>query len=837
MIVHEPQSLLEPYRVLDLTEGGYLLAGKVLGDLGADVIKIEPHGGSPSRNIGPFYQNRPDSQNSLFWFALNTNKRSFNLDIETANGKELFRRLVKSSDFVIESFEPGYLEGLGLNYEALREINPRLIVTSITPFGSRGPYSRYKASDLTIWAMGGFLGATGVADRPPVSVTYPQASQHAGNYAAAASMIAHWYRETTGEGQHVVVSAQQCVVLALYSMPRWWEFQKIERAPRTGGQVRLPNAEPGMNAVYNCKDGEVYIGLQGGASVVHHTSSINLVKYMSENGMASDWLKKFDWIWGYDATTITQDVIDRIEGEVHQFLLTKTKKELYEEALRRRILLAPFADARDVYENPQLQTRDFWVKVPHPELNTSVTYPGPFLKLTENPITYRRRPPLIGEHNEEISADLANRKTQPLNYKIQHSLEHKQALEGIKVADFSWSIVGPLAARYLADYGATVVRVESHTRPETQRVGGPYKDNIPGIDRSSLFSLYNTSKYGMSLNIEKPKGKEIAIKLMKWADVVLESFTPGTMKKLGLDYETIRKEKPEIIYASSSLYGQYGPISGTSGYGQMATAQAGITNMIGWPDQPTATNSMPHTDFISPPFLVTSIMAALDYRRRTEKGLYIDQSQVEAGVHFFAPPVMDYLANKKIMQRDGNHYPYAVPHGVYPCRGNDRWCAVAVFTDKEWRGFCDVFGNPQWAKETRFDTFLGRKKNEEELDRLVSELTLNLTPTDIVSRMQERGISAGIVKTLKELYEDPQLKHLGFWRYLDHPVLGIHAHQGPPFSLSKTPDHQFTSPCLGQHNAYVYKELLGFSDDEVADLLVEGVITSEADLPEFRTAF
>jgi len=413
----------------------------------------------------------------------------------------------------------------------------------------------------------------------------------------------------------------------------------------------------------------------------------------------------------------------------------------------------------------------------------------------------------------------------------------KQALEGIKVADFSWSVVGPLTTKHLADHGATVVRVESHTRPETTRVGGPYKDGIPGIDRSSQYSLYNTSKYGMSLNLNKPKGREVAHKLMMWADVVVESFTPGTMGRMGLDYETISKARPDIIYASTSCYGQYGPIAERPGYGQMASAQAGITNMVGWPDRPTVSNTLPHTDLISPPFLVTTIMAALDYRRRTGKGLRIDQAQVEAGVHFFAPAVMDYTVNKRIMERNGNHYPHAVPHNAYPCREFGRWCAIAVFTDDEWDRFCKVIGAPQWTKDTRFATFQGRKENEEELDRLVGEWTVGFSPEEIVNRLQENEIAAGIMKTMEELYNDPQLEHLGFWRYMDHQVLDVHAHEGPPYRLSKTPDRQSTSPCLGEHNEYVYKELLGYSDDEVADMLVEGVITTEADVPQFEASY
>lgn len=401
----ETQSLLEPYRVLDLTEAGYLITGKLFGDMGADVIKVEPPGGSPSRNIGPFYQDDPDPQKSLFWFAYNTNKRSITLDLETAEGKKLFRRLVKSVDFVFESFEPGYMEGLGLGYEALSGINPRIIMTSITPFGASGPYAHYKASDLTTWAMSGFLGTSGVPDRPPVWISFPQACLHAGNNAAAASMIAHWHRETSGEGQHVDVSTQQCIVVSLYGSARGWQFKKIERT-RAGGYMRFPNADPGMPIVNTCQDGEVFLLLQGGPNVAHHTSSMQLVKYMDENGMASDWLKEFDWVWGFDAATITQDVIDRIVTEVRPFFLSKTKKELHEEAIKRRILIAPIATARDVCENPQFRARDFWVEVEHAELGDGLTYCGPFMKFSEAALEIKRRPPLIGEHNQEVYGEL-----------------------------------------------------------------------------------------------------------------------------------------------------------------------------------------------------------------------------------------------------------------------------------------------------------------------------------------------------------------------------------------------------------------------------------------------
>jgi benzylsuccinate CoA-transferase BbsF subunit len=480
--------------------------------------------------------------------------------------------------------------------------------------------------------------------------------------------------------------------------------------------------------------------------------------------------------------------------------------------------------------------------VEHPELEDKIRYCGPFIKLPDAPIGMKRRPPLIGEHNKEINEEMEKSIPAPeappaVHWGKTDETGGEQALEGLKIADFTWSIVGPLTAKHLADHGATVVRVESHARLGINRVGGPYKDNIPGYDRSSLFTLYNTSKYGMSLNMDNPKAREVALRLILWSDVMLESFSPGVMEKLGLDYATIRKEKPDIIYMSTSCYGQDGPIANTPGFGQMATAQSGITNLIGWPDMPTVTNILPQTDFISPPFLVSTIMAALDYRSRTGKGIYMEQSQMEAGVHFFAPPVMDYTVNDRIMVRDGNHYPHASPHAVYPCRGENRWCAISIFSDEEWDRFCEALGNPSWTGEERFATLKGRKENEEDLDRLVGEWTMNFSPVEVMEKCQKKGIAAGVVQNPRELYEDPQLQHFGFLRYLDHPILGVHAHQGPPFILTKTPDRQFTAPCLGEHNEYVYKELLGYTDEEIEMFLIEGVISTDADIPEFGSAF
>lgn len=413
----------------------------------------------------------------------------------------------------------------------------------------------------------------------------------------------------------------------------------------------------------------------------------------------------------------------------------------------------------------------------------------------------------------------------------------KQALEGIKVADFSWVATGPLSIKYLADHGATVVHVESHTRPDSIRVATPFKDGKPGIDHSGFFTDHNSSKYGMSLNLNKPKGREIAQRLVMWADVIAESYTPGAMAKWGLDYDNARRIKPDIIYLSVSIEGQNGPRAMLPGYGPISNAIAGIYQLSGWPDQGPAAPWGAYADYIAPRFAVASLMAALDHKRRTGEGQYIDLSQVESALQFLAPPILDCFVNGRVMNRDGNHLPYAAPHGVYPCMGSDRWCAIAVFSDMEWRSFSSTIGGPAWTEDPRFGGIVGRKENEEELDRLVGGWSINHTAEQVEALMQSAGIAASVLENTKDLFEDPQVRHYGFFRWLEHAVMGRHVYTSVGFRLPETPDSQFAAPALGQHTDYVCRNILGLTDDQVAELVVEGAITTEADLPSVKAIF
>lgn len=403
----------------------------------------------------------------------------------------------------------------------------------------------------------------------------------------------------------------------------------------------------------------------------------------------------------------------------------------------------------------------------------------------------------------------------------------RQALEGIRVADFSWSVAGPMITKHLADHGAEVIRIESVSRPCVLRTTAPYKDDIPGVDRSQLFANYNNNKYGVTLDLNHPRGIEVAKRFVAWADIICESFTPGVMKRWGLDYDELRKIKPDIIMLSTCSNGQSGPYSQLAGIGPMLQAFAGFVYITGYPDREPVVPYGAYTDFTTPIFGTSALIAALDYRRRTGKGQNLDLSQYEAGVHFLAPLLLDFNVTGRISGRVGNCCPYAAPHGAYACQGQDEWCAIAVFSDGEWQAFRQAIGNPTWAEDPKFATIIGRKKNEDELNKLVEEWTSNFAPEQVMAIMQAAGVSAGVVQKPENVQIDVQFKHRHHLWSFEHRELGKHYCDGPCFVLSSTPSEpRMAAPCLGEHNEYVYTKILGMSDDEFVELLAEGVFGS-----------
>lgn len=521
----------------------------------------------------------------------------------------------------------------------------------------------------------------------------------------------------------------------------------------------------------------------------------------------------------------------------------------------------------------------------------------------------------------------------------------RKMLEGLKVADFTGVIAGPLTTKPLASYGATVLKIEGRGHPDMFRGQAvpPAVDSLaqrdaqpwfnPWLNRSATHALWNTSKLSIAINLALPRGRELAKRFVAWSDVVTENFAGGAMKRMGLGYEDLKEIKPDLIMLSSCMQGQTGPHYAHPGYGTQLANLAGFASISGWPDRdPSAIGA--YTDYVAPRFSLLAIMAALDYRRRTGRGQYIDLSQFESGLQYMAPLLLETATNGNVSERVGNFSPYAAPHGVYPCRpkhtddrlvmiaihsdeewvrfceeiGNpewttwpefstrrdrrrhrealdklveawtlqylpdqvvrrlreaeiwaevpedpkawyeheppiqgrspygaphgiyrchaeDRWCSIAVFTEEEWRSFCQVIGNPSWCSDPRFAALSSRVANAGELDRRVAEWTATHTAEDVMLMLQEAGIAAGILQTGEDLMEkDPQLRLRQLYRPVNHPEIGTIHGVAPSFILSEYEAELTRPPLMGEHNEYALKEFLGMSDQEIDELIDEGVI-------------
>ena len=389
----------------------------------------------------------------------------------------------------------------------------------------------------------------------------------------------------------------------------------------------------------------------------------------------------------------------------------------------------------------------------------------------------------------------------------------KAPLEGIRVVDITGYVTGPLTTQALADLGAEVIKVETSGRAGSEQAG-----LSGGMQR-------NGGKLSVTLDFTTAEGAGLLRRLVAMSDIVIENLSGGTLARRGLGYEDLRKVKPDIIMLSSCMQGQTGPYAEHAASGHKLTALAGFNQIAGWPDREPGWIGA-YTDFIAPRYNIIAVLAALDYRRQTGKGQYLDMSQYETAVQFMAPVVLDYQANGHVAGRTGNETPSAAPHNAYRCLGEDRWCAITVFTDTQWRAFCWVIGNPPWAKEPRFATLLARKENEAELDRRVNEWTSPRTPEEVMAAMQAAGVPAGIIENPEDqLDKDPQLRSRRFFRQLDYPGVGPYrAPLGAHFLLSM---HEFDAkraPVLGEHNEYVFKRLLNMPDAEYDRLVAAKVI-------------
>jgi crotonobetainyl-CoA:carnitine CoA-transferase CaiB-like acyl-CoA transferase len=802
--------VLAPYRVLDLTNESGVLCGQILADLGADVIQVEPRAGSSARGVGPWRQGKRGAESSLFWAAYTRNKRGLALDLREAADREVLLRLVAGADFLIESERPGRMAELGLDYDALSRLQPGLVYVSITPFGQTGPKAQWLGCDLTQVAASGFAYLSGDSDDAPTRVRVPQAHAHAGADAAIGALIAHAERVRTGRGQHVDVSAQQSLTLAnmyrtLDAAVGMAPAQRIAGGLQAGG-VLLPNR-------HRTRDGWVKLGPAVVPSTGHFMK--RLLAWVAEEGHCDPALAEEDWgSFGLRVGSgrLPADAYDPVKRDLDAFFANKTSDELMRAALERKLLLAPVLGLDEIIESEQLRGRDYPVAVGRAEGGPSDRHPGPFAKFAAAPIRYLRPPPQLDEHGAELRAEpsrrpVATRSDEPGDL----------PLAGVKILDLFWVIAGPAATRVLADYGATVVRVESTKFLDTLRVSPPWQFTQPHPEGAAGFQSANANKLGITLDLASDEGRDIVLALARWADVVTESFAPGVVAARGLGWEQLRAQKPDLIMLSSCIMGQSGPWAGFAGFGGLAASLSGFQQLASWPGRPPAGPFGAYTDAIAARYNALAILAALEHRRRTGEGQYIDLSQIEAALHFLAPAFLDWTVNGCVQGAAGNDDGDCFPHGMFPAAGDDRWVAVVARDDAEWQALCDAIGRPDLR---------ARRQERREVDAAIAAWSREREAAEVEATLQAAGVPAHAALDMPGLFADPQLQHRGHFIEIAHDLYPTTTIESSRLRLSRArardPERALS---LGRDNRSVLEQILGYSPERVADLVDRGVLT------------
>jgi len=807
--------VLTGLRVLDCSDARGHLAGRILADLGAEVVKLEPPSGDPVRLRGPFAGPAADPERSIPWLALNAGKRSIRLDLSQSEGRERFRQLLAGVDVLLETFAPGTLEAWGLGWEAMQQGLPRLIRCAITPYGQKGPYADLSGGDLTVVAMGGNAIATGPPERPPVRCSMPTSHYHAAPEAVLGILMALHAREQTGRGQLVDVSMQECQLATLMAGPGQLRVdgRKVRRSGGHMGRTR---------EIWPAKDGWISFGLRGGPSRVPNL--VAMVALMDECGMAPDWLKSYDWS-RYHVATVPDAEIARLEAAFAAFFRTRTMRELYDEALRRRILLAPCNDAAEVLAHPQLRSRELFACVEIPG-GGSLELPAFFVRRSDGPPPPLRRAPRVGEHDREVLAEWTRLPAAEGPDAPSGGLGARGIFQGLHILEFGGGAAGPLCTKYFCEQGAQVVRVESRKRPDFLRLLRATAGDPEALEKAPMFVLLNPDKKSVALNLQTGEGRELARRLVaEWADVVTENFAPGVMERLGLDWEHLRAIKPDLVMLSSSLFGQTGPQRQYPGFGGQGSAIAGFNHLTGYPDAEAHGPFGTITDSLSPRFAAAALAAALLERRRSGRGRYLDVSQIECGVYSLSAWIAAQSAGAEAASRRGNRSPEAAPHGIFPVAGDDRWIALAVRRAAEWSRLCRCMGDPPWARDPRFHSAAGRLAHVEELEAGVAAFTADQRGPELMEQLRRAGLEVGLVQDCSDLLEDPQLRFRGHFQPLVHARLGELPFERCGFRLSGSPGgFRRAGPLLGEHSSEVLGGILGLSEPEIRRLEEQGVV-------------
>ena len=800
---------LSGVNVLDLSESiGGAYCTKLLADLGAEVLLVErPGSGHPLRHTGPYRDAAHIEKSGLFLYY-GANKRSVVCDLDTERGRERVRRLASDADVVVEGFAPGYLDSIGLGYEALSARNPSLALISVTHFGQTGPYRNWKSDEIVDYAMGGYMYFGGHADREPLMMNNNQPMLNAGAQAAIGALAALRWARKTGRGQRVDVSA----VEAMLSAHAWTSTSWTHEG------VIMRRTEPDC---IRCKDGWLWFFLFRWEPTVFVL--IGRPELMEDERFA-DRQSWFD----------NRDEVIRILSE---WCADHTKDEIFRAGQELRIAVTPVNDASDLIQSSQLQARDWFRETEHPVAGR-VKLPGFPYQFSKTPASVRAPAPTLNQDADFAFTRSSREFDAGERAPMQGSptSDDSLPLSGVRVLELTAHWAGPLAARHLADLGAEVIKIEAPDRPATR--GGRYPGGNPfrhHYNRSGYFNKLNRNKRAITLNLFDADARDIFLRLVAESDVVLENNSPRVMRNFGLGYAALRKVNPNIIMVSISGFGQTGPDRDYVAYGANVEASCGLAAVTGYADDDRPYRStLFYADPVTGAHAAIAALAALHHRAESGQGQYVDMSLHENGITFFPEAMIEYTTTGMPSPRRGNRHALYAPQGCYPSVGDDAWIAVCVRDESEWAALARAIGCPGLADDPGLATVEGRRKRHDELDIAISEWTSRYDHNEAARILQAAGAPAGPVLANWELVSNPHFHARGFYVPMEHPEMGVFQYPGMPWKLSETPGLVRTaSPLYGEHNGLVFRGLLGMSDDQLGPLYARRAIADEPseDLP------
>ncbi|MCH8332800.1 CoA transferase [Candidatus Sumerlaeota bacterium] len=803
---------LRGMRVVEFAEmisGPY--CGKLLADSGADVIKVESARGDASRAYGPFPDSESHPERSALFMYANTSKRGVVLDLAAEDDLATFKALLRWADVLIDNHTPDVLEDLGLGWDALHDLNPCLVYVSITPYGRTGPRSRARGDELTIIHASGLanLLPTRSVDisRAPVKMGGCQVGYHGAVAAAVATLGAVIGQKKTGRGQLIDVSLQEVMLNMVSPLVAGTRYQGTTWS-------RVPDRPPAMGRM-RTQDGYVILN----AFDDHHFQAFREVLGNPEWCAGDQWKSM-----KYRANHL-MDIAPNLDA----WMLKQKKDDVHHRAARKGIAIGPIATAEDVMKNPQFAARDFFTEVSHPEGGTH-RYAGLPFKMSASPPEVSRPAPLLGQHNGELQDVIAGKDSKPAARPARKtpSADGELPLKGVRVLEFCWVWAGPYAGMLLGNLGADVIKVEGHTRMDLARrsvvwpLAEPAPQTIPP-NQGLAFNTVNRNKKGITLDLTRPEGVELARRLAAKSDIVIDNMRPGALAKLGLGYDALKRVRQDIIVASSSGRGSEGPESKYLGYAMVHHGIGGGAYITGYPDDHPC-HSLGDVDIMNATAFAFATLTALYHRDRTGEGQFIDYSQCEAVSALIGEVLLGYEMTSVLPERAGNAHPYFAPHNVYKAWGVDRWIALEVHSDEEFDRLAEAIGMPELAHDVRFETMEARKRNEAELDRIIEAWTSERDRDLMVTQFAEAGLMAAPSRDARDLYADPHLRARGAFVTIDHPELGELELVAPPWKMSDCEIPAQCAPLLGEHTDQVLTGVLGLSDADLAALRDTGII-------------